>query len=647
MTTISPRNTSTQSSTTSATSGSKPGPGQIGPGSKGPEVRELKQLLKDAGFYSGAINDEMGPMGMEALKRAKAELKLGGPADIAGPTTIAELKKAATRGSDFGAQLRSDTLSQTPIYQAIGLAEGTIGRNGQPTEAWSGHGDPGNGKLNKGFGSYQVYQDPRGASLTPQQADRIQANRLAEQWPKIDQALSKAGFAPGPARDLVAANALDAWNQAPATHGGTYGLLNPDRLAELKRGLDSGKSPVDAVTQWRANGYRADSGTLDAPGLGNSWNRVVADQQRRAEAVAEGLQLRSNFRLPSTGSTSSYESAAPTQRSVDIGAGRVGTGELLARGAKGTEVSQLQEALNKAGATPPLAVDGDFGPATEAAVRAFQQRNNLIPDGIVGPATRPVLQKAGGGTSGTGMVSSQLGSYKPSFEIKPGSKGPEVERLKKALKAAGFYNDAINQEMGTQGVEALKKAKAELKLGGPPDVAGEFTVQKIEEYARNRGPAGGVAGHVKTLTQQDGSSCGLTSVAMIANAAHAKAGTGARPINDQDLRAENGGGTGYLPTVLNSHLKGTGFRATDESWGAGSWSRIDESLQAGNPVMISTNGQFSTSGYGHYITLTKVDGDRVQYADPADGQLKWTTKQTLDAQPAHTDGRWFSRLVKE
>jgi peptidoglycan hydrolase-like protein with peptidoglycan-binding domain len=80
MTTIYTRNTvPTSGGTLPQATGSKPGPGQIGPGSKGPEVRELKQLLKDAGFYNGAINDEMGSMGVDALKRAKAQLKLGGP----------------------------------------------------------------------------------------------------------------------------------------------------------------------------------------------------------------------------------------------------------------------------------------------------------------------------------------------------------------------------------------------------------------------------------------------------------------------------------------------------------------------------------------------------------------------------------------
>lgn len=39
----------------------------------------------------------------------------------------------------------------------------------------------------------------------------------------------------------------------------------------------------------------------------------------------------------------------------------------------------------------PVAVDGIFGPNTEAAVKAFQQSKGLAADGIVGPQTWPKL----------------------------------------------------------------------------------------------------------------------------------------------------------------------------------------------------------------------------------------------------------------
>lgn len=57
----------------------------------------------------------------------------------------------------------------------------------------------------------------------------------------------------------------------------------------------------------------------------------------------------------------------------------------LQRGSKGKAVKVLQVILGG------LEVDGSFGPATQAAVIAFQKAHGLEPDGIVGPKTWKVL----------------------------------------------------------------------------------------------------------------------------------------------------------------------------------------------------------------------------------------------------------------
>jgi peptidoglycan hydrolase-like protein with peptidoglycan-binding domain len=57
------------------------------------------------------------------------------------------------------------------------------------------------------------------------------------------------------------------------------------------------------------------------------------------------------------------------------------------RGAKGDLVRKIQAKIG-------IAVDGDFGPKTEAAVRVFQRNHGLVPDGIVGPKTWAALDKA-------------------------------------------------------------------------------------------------------------------------------------------------------------------------------------------------------------------------------------------------------------
>ncbi|MEV6493653.1 peptidoglycan-binding domain-containing protein, partial [Actinoplanes sp. NPDC051633] len=55
---------------------------------------------------------------------------------------------------------------------------------------------------------------------------------------------------------------------------------------------------------------------------------------------------------------------------------------LVRKGDKGHPVPTLQYHLRARGHT--VTVDGDFGPKTDAAVRAFQKQKNLGVDGIVG-----------------------------------------------------------------------------------------------------------------------------------------------------------------------------------------------------------------------------------------------------------------------
>ena len=76
-------------------------------------------------------------------------------------------------------------------------------------------------------------------------------------------------------------------------------------------------------------------------------------------------------------------------------------------GDSGKGVEQIQTALNAKGFK--VVVDGKFGPATDQAVRAFQKKNGLKQDGIVGPITWAKLQS----TSTTPTSVSATSTTKP------------------------------------------------------------------------------------------------------------------------------------------------------------------------------------------------------------------------------------------
>jgi peptidoglycan hydrolase-like protein with peptidoglycan-binding domain len=88
---------------------------------------------------------------------------------------------------------------------------------------------------------------------------------------------------------------------------------------------------------------------------------------------------------------------------------------LIRRGDQGTAVFRAQRALRR---TPDLSValDGDFGPDTEAAVERFQEGAGLDVDGIVGDDTWAALPNGG-----------------PMPLLKAGSKGDVVRDLQEVL----------------------------------------------------------------------------------------------------------------------------------------------------------------------------------------------------------------------
>jgi putative chitinase len=73
----------------------------------------------------------------------------------------------------------------------------------------------------------------------------------------------------------------------------------------------------------------------------------------------------------------------------------LGVGSTMRKGQHGAQVEQLQTSLRQLGYTgdhdQPLHPDGDFGPSTLNAVKAFQRDHGLSDDGIAGAGTQRTL----------------------------------------------------------------------------------------------------------------------------------------------------------------------------------------------------------------------------------------------------------------
>lgn len=115
---------------------------------------------------------------------------------------------------------------------------------------------------------------------------------------------------------------------------------------------------------------------------------------------------------------------------------------MLRMGSKGAKVRELQALLVRAGY--PVKVDGDFGPTTRDAVRAFQKASRVKVDGVAGPETLRRLE-----------------AFKQDPDEMPGRQGvTETQQAKEGLGGV----------VGGAGVEAARQSieQAADKTAGVP-----------------------------------------------------------------------------------------------------------------------------------------------------------------------------------
>ncbi|MGH9045215.1 MAG: peptidoglycan-binding protein [Acidimicrobiales bacterium] len=134
----------------------------------------------------------------------------------------------------------------------------------------------------------------------------------------------------------------------------------------------------------------------------------------------------------------------------------------LERGASGPRVLELRSRLTKAGFPPDEDEPGIFGPATSAALEAFQHRRGLRIDGRCGPDTWAVLVEAG----------FRLGD-RELLRTSPMMRGDDVADLQQRLGALGFDTgrvDGIFGDATARGVSDFQ-ANAGIRTDGIVDAS--------------------------------------------------------------------------------------------------------------------------------------------------------------------------------
>ena len=197
--------------------------------------------------------------------------------------------------------------------------------------------------------------------------------------------------------------------------------------------------------------------------VGNKTEAAIKKFQKEYDLTADGVVGPSTIaRLKSV-----YADKGGSTGSSSSGSG-------LKLGSSGTKVRDLQQDLTTLGYYW-ADITGNFGSKTEAAVKNFQQKNNLTADGVAGSKTLSAIASAVARKGGTSASS----GYPSGTTLKLNSQGTSVTQLQTDLKQLGYYYGSITGNFGDKTEDAVKEFQKDKGL--PADgVAGSRTLAAVK-----------------------------------------------------------------------------------------------------------------------------------------------------------------------
>ena len=138
-------------------------------------------------------------------------------------------------------------------------------------------------------------------------------------------------------------------------------------------------------------------------------------------------------------------------------------GVSIRKGNTGDAVGALQTVLTTLGYYKGE-INNTYDAATISAVKAFQKKNGMTADGIVGQATRKLLASSSAipadatATPAPTPTPTPAPTYNvPTVTVKRNSQGEDAKTVQKRLKELGYYKGNIDGKFGSNSVNALKK----------------------------------------------------------------------------------------------------------------------------------------------------------------------------------------------